>query len=94
MEAISSALGEADAAVWLDILNLIITNGYYCNNFTVGTSLRVSLFFPAAYIPKLITDGYHCNTLTVGASLLIALFFPSVYMSRLSKMHTARGFML
>ena len=37
-------LGEADAAVWFDILNLIITIGYYCNNFSVGGSLRVILF--------------------------------------------------
>ena len=44
-------LGEADPAVSFDILNFIITNDYYCNNLTVSASLRVSLFFPAAYMP-------------------------------------------
>ena len=45
-------LSEADAAVWFNILSLIITNGHYCNDLTVGASLRVTLFFPAAYMPR------------------------------------------
>ena len=49
----SLQLDEADAVVWFDILNLIITNGYFCNNLTVCVSLRVTLFFPAAYVPIL-----------------------------------------
>ena len=43
-------LGEADATVCFDILNLIITNDYYCNNLTVGASLWITLFFPGAYM--------------------------------------------
>ena len=30
----------------------LLTNDYYCNNLTVGTSLRVTLVFPAAYMPR------------------------------------------
>ena len=38
-------LVEADATVLFDILKLIITTAYYCNNLTVGASLLVTFFF-------------------------------------------------
>ena len=52
LKQFSLRLGEAEAAVQFDLLNLIVANGCYCNNLTAGVSLRVSLFFPAACMPR------------------------------------------
>ena len=52
LQPFSLRLGDANEAVLFDILDLIITNGYYCNNLTIGASLRVILFFPTAYMPR------------------------------------------
>ena len=54
-------LSEANAVVLFDMLNLTITNGYYCNNLSVDASLEITFFFPAAYMPRSISNGYYCN---------------------------------
>ena len=47
-------LGEAHAAISIDILNLNITNGYYCENHTCITSgwfaLSLAAFMPGPSI--------------------------------------------
>ena len=52
LKPFSLKLGEADAAVLFDIFNLIITNGYYCNNLGLGALFWVDLFLPAVYLPS------------------------------------------
>ena len=79
-------LGEADEAVGLDIFNLVITNGYYCNNLTVDASLRVALFFPAAICQDQVTfaqpEALDCTNRhsATKRSLKLVLIFNMVFL--------------